>query len=258
MMRRKFLESGHTSAAAGASEPRAYNMKTIKYTLLAALALLSMSTGLKGQALTYCGWLNQTGTPITSFKTTWKVPPPQKDVPPYYNGLQLWSGLETNATSWFDTAGFRAMLAFGVFPFIGGGNYWWIASVYFGPDGSLYACPAVKVEPGQLVTAEYKLIGQSNGTYSYSLQFKGIPNTEIQIYDIPELTWCGEIVGGNYYGSCDTLPNTPFTPVTGIDVLTGTTSPQVNWTPTDLSALCGLTSVVVKNGGTDARIHIYW
>jgi hypothetical protein len=202
---------------------------------------------------TYSGWLNQTGTPITSFTTTWKVPPKPR------TNLTLYATMLPN-TDYNTYYGLEAQLTYGSLP---GGitdDYWTIFPVYQEP-GAVYLMPPVKVKPGQLVAAEFKLIGQSNGTYSYSLQFKGIKFTTLLIYDIAELTWCGELLEGSLniqgHQTCDQLPNTAFTPLT-INVRTGSTVPAVDWVQNNLQVACGVQSVIVKNGGNDALIHVYW
>jgi hypothetical protein len=204
--------------------------------------------------ITYASWQNQTGTPTSYFSATWKVPPAPKSYMGQY--IYLFNTLQSGADYTSDT-GLRPVLAY-IQPVAGGPKYW-AASVWYLTNRGIWQSPEVEVKPGQTLTGEFTLIGETKkGTFNYACDFKGLSEATISIYHVPELVWCAEVLETFYINECNQYPDIAFTQMSGIKVRTGTTTPPVTWTPTTLQFDCGTQTTIVKDGGEDGIVHIYY
>jgi hypothetical protein len=200
--------------------------------------------------ITYASWLNQSGTPVSSFTTTWKVPP----APAAYHGQTLFQFNSIEPSSY--DAILQPVLQYGPSA-AGGGKYWAVASWYV-VGNSAYFSSLVKVKAGKTLTGVITLTGESGGQYSYSCAFTGIAGTDYTISNIAELTWCTETLEVYGVKECTEFPKTAHSQMSGIGLLTGSKAPSVNWTPTDAKTNCGVQTTIVTNGATDAVVDIYY
>ena len=69
------------------------------------------------------------------------------------------------------------------------------------------------------------LTGTSGAQHSYSCDFAGIANTALPVTNVEELTWCIETLEAYGITAATDYPNTFDTPMTHIDLETGTTHP---------------------------------
>ncbi|HVB63605.1 MAG TPA: hypothetical protein VNE17_02665, partial [Nitrolancea sp.] len=202
--------------------------------------------------ITYTSWTNATGTPISSFSTTWTVPP----APATQSGqlIYLFNGIEDAGFNWI----YQPVLQWGVGG-AGGGNYWAIASWYVdGPGGAAFHSNLIQVNSGDVLVGVMTLTGQSGGKFSYNCQFQGIANSGYAINNISELVWCNETLEAYRITQCSDYPHTDLTSFRNINIQTGSTTPAVTWTPTDQVTDCGQHAVVVSNSSTAGEVDLYY
>ena len=197
-------------------------------------------------------WLNSTGNPVTSFKTTWQVPPP-----PATNSGQtifLFNGIDPVNPS---QAILQPVLQWGP-SHAGGGAFWSVASWYVLGNGQAFFTTPVPVNPGDVLVGLMTLTGQSNGLFSYRVEFQGIPGTQLPVQNIAELVWCNETLEAYNINACSDYPNTDLTAMQSIQLQTGDTTPNVNWTPQDNVTDCGQHAVVAINSANGGEVDLYY
>ncbi|KAH9477220.1 hypothetical protein JR316_0011139 [Psilocybe cubensis] len=134
----------------------------------------------------YTWWNNPSSSPIAHFTTTWTVP----DSPQNIDGqlLYLFNSMEPDSFN----AILQPVLQYGVSP-AGGGDYWSVASWWI-VGSEVYHSSLTPVTPGQSLQGVMTLITPSDGSnsYNYSSAFTGIPDSEISISSLQELTYAWE------------------------------------------------------------------
>ena len=200
--------------------------------------------------ITYASWLNQTGTPVSHFTTSWTVPRP----PSYYHGQTLFQFNSIEPSSFNSIL--QPVLQYGTSA-AGGGKYWSVASWYVTGSNAYYSS-LVKVNSGRKLTGVITLTGNAGGKFTYSCDFTGISGTNFSIQNIAELTWCTETLEVYGVTACTEFPKTAYSRMSGINLLTGSTTPSVSWAPTDVQTNCGVQTTIVTNGGSGAIVDIYY
>jgi len=199
--------------------------------------------------ITYVNW-NNTGNPVTSFSTTWTVPPPPATQSGQtiflFNGIQNSSMIYQPVLQWGSSAA-------------GGGNYWSIASWYVdGQGGPAFHSSLIQVSPGQILKGVMTQTGQSGGLFSYNCDFEGIANSGYAITNVQQLTWF--IVTMECYGitKCADYPNTSDSSFRDINIRSGSTNPSIAWTPVNVVQDCGQHAVVVNNSSVNGEVDLYY
>ncbi len=185
---------------------------------------------------------------MSSFSTQWVVPP----APIAEDGqvIFLFNGIQN------ETMIYQPVLQWGVSA-AGGGNYWAVASWYAdGQGGQAFHTDLVRVNPGDLLTGVMTLTGQSGGNFSYNCQFDGIANTSLPIQNVQQLTWCVETLEAYGIKGAPDYPVTFRVPMRAIDIKTGTTTPAVNWAPSNTVTDCGQHALVVDNSGSNGEVDL--
>ena len=200
--------------------------------------------------ITYASWLNRTGTPVSSFTTTWTVPP----APLTYDDQTLFqfNSIEPNSGN----AILQPVLQYGPSA-AGGAGYWAVASWYV-TGNNAYFSSLVPVSAGQSLTGVIKLSSHTGTRYNYTCAFTGISGTNFSMKNIAQLTWCTETLEVYGVDQCSEFPNTAYSQMSGIKLLTGTKTPSVNWSPTNAATSCGVQTTIVTNGGSDGVVDIYY
>jgi len=200
--------------------------------------------------ITYASWLNQTGSPVKSFTTTWTVPP----APTSYNAQTLFqfNSIEPNSYN----AILQPVLQYGTSA-AGGGQFWAVASWYVVGNQAYYSS-LVKVAIGQSLTGVIKFVGKTNKKFNYTCQFTGISGTNFSMNQIAQLTWCTETLEVYGVSACSEFPNTAYSQMSGINVRTKAGTPSVNWGISNVATSCGVQTTVVTNGATSAVVDIYY
>jgi acylphosphatase len=197
----------------------------------------------------YAYWNNGTGKPITTFKTTWIVPP----APATRSGqiIFLFNGIQNSSMI------YQPVLQWGVSA-AGGGNYWAVASWYVdGQGGGAFHSPLVQVSVGQTLVGIMTQSGQSGSLFSYNCQFQGIPGASLAIKNVQELTWCAETLECYGLTRCSDYPATQYSGFQAIDIQTGSVNPPTVWTPNSVND-CGQKCVIVSNSPTNGEVDLYY
>ena len=200
--------------------------------------------------ITDANWLNTTRSPVSSFETTWTIPP----APTSYNGQTLFqfNSIEPNS----GTAILQPVLQYGPSA-AGGGKYWAVASWYVTGNQAYYSS-LVQVTAGKSLTGVIKYVGRTNKKFDYTCQFTGISATNYSVNQIAQLTWCTETLEVYGVSACSEFPNTAYSQMSGINVRTKAGTPSVNWGISNISTSCGVQTTVVTNGATNAVVDIYY
>jgi len=197
-------------------------------------------------------WNNETGRPITTFRTTWQVPaaPTTRSNQLIYlfNGITRFSG---------NSAILQPVLQWGSSP-DGGGQFWAVASWYVHSTGQAFYTPLTQVNVGDTLTGEMTVTGQSGNLFSYNCQFEGIAGTSLPVLNIDELVWCGETLEAYQVTQCSDYPATPFTAFRAIDIRTGNVSPLISSAVDNKITDCGQRAVVVNNSASGGEVDIYY
>lgn len=200
--------------------------------------------------ITYAYWQNGTGKPITSFVTTWVVPPfpaTQSGQLIYmFNGIQNSTMIYQPVLQWGNNGAF-------------GGNYWCVASWYAdGQNGVAFHSQPVQVSPGQTLTGIMSLTGESGSAFSYDCSFAGIANSLLPITNVEELTWCAQTLEAYNLTKCSDYPNADDTAMASIDIQTGSVRPTLAWTGKTAVSDCGQHTVVASNANPGGAVDIFY
>jgi hypothetical protein len=209
--------------------------------------------------ITYASWTNRTGQPVSSFATTWIVPPPpvsgsDEEVIFLFNGIV--SG------TWTDSWIYQPVLQWGDTGISGesGGNYWLAGSWYVpsSPDQDAFHSNFVRVNTGDVLTGIITLTDQAGDRFAYNCEFSGIWATALPIWNVPELTWLIEALEAYRVKDCSDYPTTYLTRMKSIEVRTGDTRPLVEWGLANFVTNCGQHTTVVSNSAINGEVDIFY
>jgi hypothetical protein len=181
-------------------------------------------SGMGGGWVAWADWTNATGTPVSSFLTTWVVPPP----PVTQSGqlIYLFNALE-------DQAGdniLQPVLQWGESG-AGGGNDWGVASWYVDSSHHAFCTPVIPVNPGDTLIGELTLVSQGDGLFNYSSAFQGRPATALIAQGLSKLVLATETLEVYGLTKSSDYPDEPATRMRGIDIRTGANPAPVQWAP---------------------------
>jgi hypothetical protein len=198
--------------------------------------------------IAYASWTNDTGHPVSSFRTTWTVP-----AAPSHHADQtifLFNGIQNS------TMIYQPVLQWGPSA-AGGGSFWSVASWYVdGQGGVAFFTDPVQVNAGANLVGVMTLTGQSGQAFSYSCRFQGIDDTTLTIQDVEELTWCIETLEAYDVDQCLDYPATVTTALRSIEIQTGSTHPALTWSPATPVTDCGQHVRVVSNANPAGEVDI--
>jgi hypothetical protein len=198
--------------------------------------------------ITYAGWSNNAGQPISSFRTTWVVPP----APSTNSGqlIYLFNGIQNSTMIYQPVLQWGSNGAFG-------GNYWVVASWYAdGQGGQAFHTTPVRVNIGQVVVGVMTLTSQSAAGFNYNCSFQGIANTSLPIQNVQELTWCAETLEAYNVQRCSDYPACEFTAMLDIAIVCGSKIPTITWSPQNTVTDCGQHCNVVSNSATSGQVDL--
>jgi hypothetical protein len=210
--------------------------------------------------IAYAYWNNGSGNQISSFRTTWEVPPapipqplsPGEQVP--FQTIFLFNGIVNNG----DNYGIlQPVLQWGPSA-AGGGSFWSVASWYVTSGGQAFHTELVPVDVGDKLVGVMTLTGQSGGLFGYTSEFQGIAGTSLPVQNIAELVWCNETLEAYGILECGNYPNAQWTEFRDIEIKTGRITPTVNWTPENKVTDCGQHAVVAINSGSGGKVVIHY
>jgi hypothetical protein len=202
--------------------------------------------------ISYAYWNNGTGSSLTSFGSTWIVPP----APSTDSGqtIFLFNGIQNYGTNY---GILQPVLQWGVSA-AGGGSYWSIASWYVTSGGDAFHTALVQVAEGDTLTGLMTLTGQTAAGFDYQSEFEGIGGTTLNVANIAELLWCNETLEAYGIQSCSAYPATDVTRLGAINIQTGATNPPMAWTPVNQVTDCNQHTIIVDNSSTQGEVDIYY
>lgn len=213
-----------------------------------ALRAARVSPAMGSGWITYSGWTNASGTPISSFTTTWTVPrAPRTDSG---QTLFLFNGIEPGDFSHI----LQPVLQWGPSG-AGGGSYWSVASWYVG-GGNAFHTNLVRVAEGDVLIGVMSLIGQRGAAFDYASEFSGIAGTTLNVTNNPELRWASETLEAYNVSACSDYPATDATPMTRINIRTGASTPHLRWSVHNAVTDCGQKTVVAVDGAVDGEVEL--
>jgi len=168
----------------------------------------------------YTGWANNSGQPISSFSTSWIVPPEPRIKASQtiflFNGIQNSTMIYQPVLQWGSSAA-------------GGGQFWSVASWYAdGQNGQSFFSTLVRVNVNDTLIGVMTLVAQNGTAFDYSCEFQGVANTTLAVQAVDELTWANETLEVYGVTDCGHYPGTSRTSFTGINLQTGTAAPSLS------------------------------
>jgi hypothetical protein len=198
--------------------------------------------------ITFASWTNTTGTPASSFSTTWVIPDP----PATQSGqvIFLFPGIQN------ETMIYQPVLQWGVSA-AGGGNYWAVASWYVGGQGGLALhSNLVQVNPGDTLVGVMTRTGQSGARFNYNCVFKGIANASLPIANVDQLTWFVETLECYGITKASDYPGAALTEMRDISIATGSANPAMTWGVNNVVTDCGQHTVIQSNSSTAGIVDL--
>ncbi len=197
--------------------------------------------------IAYAGW-TVGGTPISSFSTTWTVPPAPRtsngQTVFFFNGIQNALILQP-VLQWGPSAA-------------GGGAYWSIGCWYAAaPPGVSVYSTLVNVNPGDVLTGVMTMTGSSAAGFNYTCVFTGYPSTSITITNQPQLTWANETLEAYAITACSDYPAQRMVSMSNIILQTGAVAPGLTWSPTNSVTDCNQSCTVVSNSASGGEVDLY-
>ncbi len=245
---KKVDPSGNVVADLGLIEPRAGSQPLMPLNVSVPRSLPKPALG--SGWITYAGWSNNAGKPISSFRTTWIVPP----APATQGGqtIFLFNGIQNS------TMIYQPVLQWGPSA-AGGGKSWTVASWYAdGENGHSFHTSLVNVSVGQTLNGVMTLTGNSGAQFNYSCEFQGLAGTSLPIANVQELTWCNETLEAYSVQQCSDYPNCQSTSMRDIAIRCDTVTPTITWSPTNAATDCGQHCVVVSNSATAGQVDLFY
>src|ERR1700761_4578746 len=215
------------------------------------------------QWIVYATWNPTARQQITSFKTTWEVPPnPQTE---NNQTIYLFNGLQNS--NWI----YQPVLQWGVSNDNlgdGGGNYWTVASwlVASGTSGVAFFSPLTRVNPGDILTGIMTMVGERNvggsTVFDWDCVFEGIPGTCFPIRGMQPFNNAVETLEA-YNSTSNQPPNNcsdyPFvlkTSMVDIEIKDGDNILSIPWQPVQRITKCGQLCVIVDNDSPTQQVDI--
>jgi hypothetical protein len=217
--------------------------------------------------ITCAWWTKPPGSPITSFVTTWTVPP--EPAAKAHQLLYLFNGLEPAdgqiilqpVLQWGDSGPDEDNVN-------RTGQFWTVASwLVGGPGNSAHHTPHIRVNPGDMLVGSMKLVSQLPGAFTYSCEFQGL-NTLLLTPPMSELVACcqtleayelkGQHTPPYDLDSASEYPAAPAVTFKGIYIVTEAEGPAGMWTEDNIVIKYGEVTSIAKNSPTGGEIDIYF
>lgn len=200
--------------------------------------------------ITYATWVNETGNPISAFRTTWTVPEPpateSNQLIYLFNGLQDVEG----------TVILQPVLQWG-YSEAGGGPYWSVGSWYVTSGEQAFHTPSFRVEPGDSVVGVMELVGRQGATFGYRSSFSGIVGTSMTVHGAPELVACFETLEAYNVTQCSDYPANDMTTFGAIAIEAGG-NVVLDWSAMDDIVDCGQHCVIGSNANPGGSVELHY
>jgi hypothetical protein len=201
-------------------------------------------------------WFNNTGVPVSSFKTRWVVPQP----PALYGGagesIFLFNCLY-NIQKTYKVI-FQPVLQWGQSA-AGGGEFWAVSCwLVYTPGGDACYSPLVQVNPGDVLVGIIQQVHFSGSLFEYNCHFEGIGPATLTMQKFEKFTHCAAALEAYYVPKCSGYPADVFTAFQAIEVQTGDIRPALNWAPVNRVTDCGQFAFIVSNANPGGEVDLYY
>jgi hypothetical protein len=197
--------------------------------------------GLGDNWITAAEWFNNTGVPISLFKTTWTVPqvPLTRDDQLVY----IFNAIQNS------TMIFQPVLQWGESP-AGGGGRWAVASWYAdGAHGHAFHSDLITVQTDDVLVGTMTLLAQAGSAFDYICEFENISGTALPIQNVEELKLATETLEAYSLNRASNYP-TRRIQMRSIELLTGGNPAPTNWTVNDIVTDTGQETSILSGSTT--------
>jgi hypothetical protein len=208
--------------------------------------------GSGGGWVTWASWVNTSGTAISSFATTWVVPPAPATESDQL--IYLFNGLE-------DQAGdniLQPVLQWGVSG-AGGSNTWGVASWYVDSSHHAFCTALVPVNVGDKLTGVMTLEIQADASLNYTSEFQGIAGTKLIAQGLSELVQACETLEVYGLTKSTDYPNAPMTAMTNINLQIMSNPASLSWVSELMNnPAFGEHTNIVSNATPGGEVDLYY
>jgi len=207
--------------------------------------------GLQQGWITSARWNANPSNAVTSFRTTWVVPPEpasQSDQTIFLFNAMLGSNPQVI---------YQPVLQWGK-SYAGGRKRWSVASWVVYSTGVAIHTKLVHVKPGDTLVGVMTLATPTGPTFAYNCEFEGIDGTNLPFLSPQQMTQLTETLEAYDVETCSEYPDSHQTAFRRISVRTGNTTPTLSWSPQDQVTDCGQQTRVVSNSATNGEVDIIY
>jgi len=198
--------------------------------------------------LSHADWENDSGVPLQSFQTTWRVPPP-----PTTKGDQtifLFNSMKPHDGGHI----LQPVLQWGASSFPAAEKRWAVASWWVGaPDEPLFITDLVPVSTGDTLVGLMTLASGNGMSFEYTCEFVGVPGTKLVISNVPELTICSEALEVSNISQPSDFPQAARTTMGNIAINAGGANAAVAWMAAGRSP-----PAIVNNSGHNGQVDLHY
>jgi hypothetical protein len=201
--------------------------------------------------IAFAHWTNEGSEHISSFRSTWRVPPE----PASRNGqtIFLFSAMQDPipmtllpALQWGPSAA-------------GGGEYWSVASWYIGgTTGAVFHGELVPVSVEDELTGVIRLAGRQRAHCDYRSGFEEFPEADLPVFHARDLSRCGVVMAAYGIKQCSDYPDANALGFRNIEVMTGFRRPALAWNPVNTITDCGQHVFVLSDANPGGQVDVHF
>jgi hypothetical protein len=201
--------------------------------------------------IAFAHWTNEDSEHVSSFRSTWTVPPE----PATQSGQTIFLFMAMQDTipmtllpalQWGSSAA-------------GGGEYWSVASWYIGgTTGAVFHGELVPVNVGDELTGTISLVGRQRAHCDYQCGFEGLPEANLPIFKVRDLSRCGEVLAAYGIKQCTDYPDASATGFRNIEIMKGFRRPPLAWNPVNTVTECGQHMVILSDANPGGEVDVHF
>jgi hypothetical protein len=199
----------------------------------------------------FAHWTNEDSEHISSFRSTWTVPPE----PATRSGQTIFLFLAMQ-----DTIPMTLLPALQWGPSAaGGGDYWSVASWYVGgTTGAVFHGELVPVNVGDELTGIISLVGRQRVHCDYRCGFEGLAEADLPVFRVRDLSRCGEVLAAYGIKQCSDYPEANAMGFRNIELMTGFRRPALAWNPVNTVTECGQHVVILSDANPGGEVDVHF
>jgi hypothetical protein len=198
--------------------------------------------------VSYADWQNSSGTPVSLFESTWRVPPLPKTISS--QTIFLFNALQTTEQDHI----LQPVLQWGQSAAPGSGQGWTIASWWVGRETEpLFITESTPVSVGDVLVGRIALLAQNGSLFSYTCEFAGMSATKLVAENLPQLTDCTETLEAYGVTTDAEYPATDKTAFSSIELQVGGEAAQLSWAGKGSSP-----AEVISNSASNGEVDVMY